>query len=213
MYIFPFLTIETTHRITVASGKTYLLRIISAVLNADMYLSIADHNMTVVGMDGSYVKPVTTNYIMLSPGQTIDVLVTADQSVGRYYIATHQYSSDSLTVVNYDHMNATAIIEYTGNYTMTDPLYPFATLPGYKDNAAALEFTDKIRSLANEEYPVSVPQNVSRRMFVVVSMGVFLCPNSSCGGIYGDRLATSMNNFSWLNPSTTDILKAYYWYV
>ncbi|KAI6691168.1 hypothetical protein NL676_027996 [Syzygium grande] len=57
--------------------------------------------------------------------------------------------------------------------------------------------------------PVNVPQNVTKRMFVLASMGVLICPNSSCGGIYGDRMAASLNNFSWVNPSI-DILQAYY---
>lgn len=159
-------------------------------------------------MDASYVKPVVTSYIMLSPGQTMDVLVAANQSPSRYYIAGRQYSSDRLNVVNYDHSNVTAILEYIGNYTpaASSPAFPSSTLPTYKDNVAALSFTDQIRSLASVDRPANVPQT---RMFVLVSMGVFVCPNSSCGGIYGDRMASSMNNFTWINPST-DILQAYY---
>ncbi|PKI62379.1 hypothetical protein CRG98_017185 [Punica granatum] len=201
---------DSTYHVTVDEGKTYLMRIVNAVLNADLFLSIAGHNFTVVGMDASYVKPFETSYIILSPGQTMDVLVMANQSPSYYYIAGRQYSSDRLNVVNYDHSNVSAILKYNGNYTLpSSPMFPSSTLPTYKDNVAALRFMDRIKSLANEEHPVNVPLNVRTRMYVTVSMGVFICPNSSCGGIYGDRMASSMNNFTWINPST-DILQAYY---
>lgn len=38
--------------------------------------------MTVVAADGEYVKPFTVTAALLSPGQTTDVLVTADQPKG-----------------------------------------------------------------------------------------------------------------------------------
>jgi laccase len=46
-------------------GKTYLLRIINAVMNEEQFFAIAQHNLTVVGADGAYTKPITTNYIMI----------------------------------------------------------------------------------------------------------------------------------------------------
>lgn len=202
-------SIETTYRMLVDYGKTYLLRMVNAVLNADLFVSIAGHNLTVVGMDGAYLKPIDTAYVMITPGQTMDVLITANQSLSYYYMAARQYSSDGLDVTNYDHSNATAILQYRGNYSAPERI-PFpSTLPSYKDNVAAVAFTDRLRSLATEEHPVNVPQNVTTRMFVLASMGVLICPNSSCGGIYGDRLASSLNNFSWAHPSI-DILQAYY---
>ncbi|KAI6704752.1 hypothetical protein NL676_007714 [Syzygium grande] len=66
--------------------KTYLLRIIHSGLNEEMFFGIAEHNITVVGMDGAYLKPLNTDYLMITPGQTMDVLVIADQTPGRYYM-------------------------------------------------------------------------------------------------------------------------------
>lgn len=43
---------------------------------------IANHTMTVVAADGEYVKPFTVKVALISPGQTTDVLVTADQPKG-----------------------------------------------------------------------------------------------------------------------------------
>lgn len=49
---------------------------------------IARHTMTVVAADGEYVKPFTVTAALLSPGQTTDVLVTADQPKGNNF-TTH----------------------------------------------------------------------------------------------------------------------------
>ncbi|GLT69261.1 hypothetical protein SLA2020_414240 [Shorea laevis] len=77
----------TTYRWMVDYGKTYLLRVINAVMNAELFFAISGHNLTVVGMDAHYIKPISTGYIMISPGQTMDVLLTANQSLGHYYMA------------------------------------------------------------------------------------------------------------------------------
>ena len=71
-------------------------------MNVEIYFAIAQHNLTVVGMSGSYVKPILTDVVMISPGQTMDVLVTANQPLGRYYMAARQYDSIRQGVKNYD---------------------------------------------------------------------------------------------------------------
>ncbi|KAF0905422.1 hypothetical protein E2562_004398 [Oryza meyeriana var. granulata] len=68
----------------VKSGETNLLRFINAALNTELFVSLAGHNMTVVGADASYTKPYNTSLLLLAPGQTTDVLVTFDQPPGRY---------------------------------------------------------------------------------------------------------------------------------
>lgn len=68
-----------TYAIEVEQGKTYLLRIINAALNDELFFAIADHNLTAVEIDAVYTKPFTTNAILLGPGQTTNVLVHATQ--------------------------------------------------------------------------------------------------------------------------------------
>ena len=51
-----------------------------AGLSNALFLSITGHKLTAVGSDGSYIKPVTTPYVFLSPGDTIDVILIADQT-------------------------------------------------------------------------------------------------------------------------------------
>nr|CAD1844524.1 unnamed protein product [Ananas comosus var. bracteatus] len=73
--------------IDVVPGKTYLLRLINAALNTEHFFSIAEHKMTVVEADGEYTKPFATDHLMLGPGQTTNVLVTADRPVAKYEMA------------------------------------------------------------------------------------------------------------------------------
>lgn len=65
--------------------KTYLLRIINAALNAELFFKIASHKLTVVEVDAAYVKPFATDTILLAPGQTTNVLLTTDQPMARYF--------------------------------------------------------------------------------------------------------------------------------
>ncbi|KAI8013637.1 putative laccase-9 [Camellia lanceoleosa] len=197
---------ETTFRMSVDYGKTYLLRIINAAVDSEFFFAIAEHNVTVVGMDGNYLKPISTANVAISPGQTMNVLLTANQPLGHYYMAARQFVS-----VGYpDIENATtAVIEYRGNYTApSTPIFP-SNLPLHTDIEAGNGFLSRLRSLANKEHPISVPQNISHPMFVVVSEKEIACPNSSCSSTDGNRLSSAMNNITFQNP-TTDILLAYY---
>ncbi|CAA6665237.1 unnamed protein product [Spirodela intermedia] len=51
-------------------GKTYLLRIVNAALNDELFFAIAGHSMTVVEIDAVYCKPFSTDAILIAPGQT-----------------------------------------------------------------------------------------------------------------------------------------------
>ncbi|KAB1220705.1 putative laccase-9 [Morella rubra] len=196
---------ETSYSLQVEYGKTYLLRIVSAVMNEEMFFGVAQHNITVVAQDGSYIKPITTNYIMITPGQTMDVLLTANQTPSQYYIAATPFFDSSAP---YDETNTSAILNYTGTYTPpSSPPYP--TLPNVTDKDAADAFTSQIRALASADHPVNVPQDFDRRILITVSVNQLPCEQDSCDGPNGTRLAASLNNISFVTPSI-DILQAYY---
>ena len=82
-----------TVRVPVDAGETIMLRIISSALNQELFFSIANHTMTVVGTDAAYTKPFKTSVLMIGPGQTFNVIVTADQPLGLYYMAARAYES------------------------------------------------------------------------------------------------------------------------
>ncbi|CAH2041857.1 unnamed protein product [Thlaspi arvense] len=103
-------------------------------------------------MDGNYLKPIMTSYIVISPGQTMDILLTANQPLGLYYMATREYDSANQDYQAYDSTNTTAILEYKGNYTRpSHPVFPSA-LPSFQDSDKADEFLYRLRSLVNHDH-------------------------------------------------------------
>ncbi|EEE58886.1 hypothetical protein OsJ_10502 [Oryza sativa Japonica Group] len=103
---------QETSIIPVAAGETTLLRIINAAMNTELFVSLAGHKMTVVAADAMYTKPFETTVVLLGPGQTTDVLVTAHAAPGRYYLAARAYASAQ--GVPFDNTTATAIFQYKG---------------------------------------------------------------------------------------------------
>ncbi|KAK0583078.1 hypothetical protein LWI29_033079 [Acer saccharum] len=100
------------YKIDVVPGKTYLLRLINAGLNMENFFSIANHKLTIVEADAEYTKPFTTTRVMLGPGQTINVLVTADQPIGKYSMAMGPYMSAQ--GVAFQNISAIAYLQYLG---------------------------------------------------------------------------------------------------
>ncbi|XP_052184292.1 laccase-12-like [Diospyros lotus] len=200
---------QDTVTIPVDFGETNLLRVINAAMNQELFFTVANHKLTVVGADASYLKPFTTGVIMLGPGQTTDVLVTADQPPGRYYIAARAYASAQ--GVPFDNTTTTAILEYKAapcpaKGGLTQPSQP--SFPQFNDTAAATAFTSSLRSPRK----VPVPANVDESLFVAFGLGLNNCPSaanpSTCQGPNGTRFTASMNNISFVFPSSFSILQA-----
>ncbi|WKA10759.1 hypothetical protein VitviT2T_028316 [Vitis vinifera] len=196
-----------TIRLYVDHGKTYLLRMVNAALNDILFFGISGHQITVVGADGSYTKPLTRDFVVIGSGNTLDVLFHANQKPDKYYMAARAYSTAPL--VPFDNTTTTAIVQYNGNYSSSSsPSLPY--LPNYNDTNASFNFSASVRSLASEEYPVSVPLHVTTQIISTVSVNTFPCGfNETCLGTNGTRFSASMNNISFLLPSI-DILQAYY---
>lgn len=198
----------TTFKMIVEHGKTYLLRIISAVMNEENFFGIANHKLTVVGHDGAYIKPITTDYIMITPGQTFDVLVTANQIPSHYYMAASPFFDSG---VGFDNTTATAIFQYNGNYSIPSSI-PLPNLPNIADDVAANSFTARVKSLETKNYPIDVPKKINQHIYVTVCVNQSPCPvNWICLGPNGNKLSASLNNVSFVTPAI-DILKAYYRY-
>nr|GMD91185.1 laccase-14-like [Ipomoea batatas] len=204
--LYPCVSIDT-FELTVEHGKTYLLRMVNAVMNNIMFFSIANHEITVVGSDGSYVKPFKSDYITISPGQTIDFLLEANQPLNHYYMEAQPYAPGAaLSNLN----STTGVVKYRGNYTPSpSPVRP--NLPVFADTNSSVNFTGKLRSLADSKHPVNVPMNVTTNLLYSVSLNTLPCPdNSTCTSpIRGSRFSASVNNISFVLPKI-DILQAYY---
>ncbi|KAK9277924.1 hypothetical protein L1049_027481 [Liquidambar formosana] len=141
---------------TVDHGKTYMLRIINAALNGELFFAIANHTLTVVEADAVYTKPFKTKAIMIAPGQTTTVLLTANKvpdSSGMFVMAARPYVT---SVFPSDNSTAIGFLRYNTKRTeeIIPPTLPSSTpqlynLPQMEDTAFATKFSNKLRSLAS----------------------------------------------------------------
>lgn len=72
--------------IPVLPSKTYRIRVIGAMTFRTLGFAIAGHQMTVIEVDGDYVKPYDVDYLEVSAGQRFSVLITTNQLFDDYGI-------------------------------------------------------------------------------------------------------------------------------
>ncbi|KAG0488241.1 hypothetical protein HPP92_007052 [Vanilla planifolia] len=192
----------------VDAGNRYLLRIINAANTKELFFAVAGHHLTVVGTDGSYVKPFTTDFIMIIPGQTFDVLLDANSTAGsRHYIAIRPYSSGFPVNIK----NATAVLQYSGNQRSPRLAMTLPSLPAFDDTNAVTAFTKQLHSLASEVHPVHVPQSIDQQIIITVAFNLLPCePGKVCQGPLNTLLTTSLNNISFVKSARSSVLDAYY---
>lgn len=202
---------EDTFKLKLKPNKTYLLRIINAALNEELFFSIANHSLTVVEADARYTKPFNTNTILITPGQTTNVLLktksyfpnTTFLMVARPYITG---------LGTFDNSTPAGILYYKQHNTSIKNL-PFLkpTLPQINDTNFASNFSRKFKSLANSKFPINVPKKVDKKFFFTVGLGTSPCPkNTTCQGPTNNtKFAASVNNFSFALPPVS-IMQAYY---
>ena len=169
---------------------------------------MANHKFTVVGADASYLKPFTTNAIVLGPGQTTDVLITGDQPPNHYYMAARAYQSAQNAP--FGNTTTTAILQYKSAPCCggAKPIMPL--LPAYNDTNTATRFSQSFRSLKRAEVPTELDEN----LFITIGLGLNNCPKNfrsrRCQGPNGTRFTASMNNVSFALPSNYSLLQAHH---
>lgn len=177
-------------------------------MNLILFFAISKHNLTVVATDAMYTRPMTKDYICISPGQSMDLLLHTNQEPNHYYLAARAYSTGG---IEFDNTTTTARVQYGGSYNppLTPPL-PY--LPNFTDTQAAFDFYRSMRGLPEKSHH-EVPKDISQHILTTVSINTFPCLNGqSCEGPNGTNLAASMSNISFQNP-TYNILEAYYYHI
>ncbi|XP_038681789.1 laccase-6 [Tripterygium wilfordii] len=196
---------DDVYKIDVVPGRTYMLRLINAGLNMENFFAIANHKLKIVEADGEYTKPFMTDCVMLGPGQTMNVLVTADQPIARYSMAMGPYMSAQR--VRFQNITAIAYFQYCG--ATPNSLSLPARLPNFNDNLAVKTVMDGLKSLST----VNVPKETDTNLFVTIGVNVQKCqsmqPQQNCQGINHGVMAASMNNISFSKPNVS-VLEAYY---
>ncbi|KAL6841358.1 hypothetical protein ACP4OV_028876 [Aristida adscensionis] len=207
---------QETFKLKVKPGKTYMLRLINAALNDELFFSIANHTLTVVDVDAVYVKPFTVDTLVIAPGQTSNVLLAAKPAYpgASYYIQARPYTNTQGT---FDNTTVAGVLEYddpcpSGAAAKQSTVVPILspTLPAINDTGFVANYTAKLRSLASAAYPAAVPQAVDHRFFFTVGLGTHPCAvNGTCQGPNGSRFAASINNVSFVLP-TTALLQSHF---
>ncbi|KAJ7961287.1 Laccase [Quillaja saponaria] len=189
-------------KLAVQSGKTYLLRIINAALNEELFFKIAGHNLTIVEVDATYVKPFKIDTIVIAPGQTTNALVTADKNTGKYLVAASPFMDSPVAV---DNLTVTATLHYTG--TLSNAPTTLTVPPPQNATQVANNFITSLRSLNSKKFPAKVPLSVNHSLFFTVGLGVNPCP--TCTAANGSRVVGSINNVTFVMP-TFALLQAHY---
>ncbi|KAF8397455.1 hypothetical protein HHK36_016372 [Tetracentron sinense] len=205
---------KDTFKLKVKPGKTYLLRLINAALNDELFFSIANHTLTVVEADAIYVKPFETETILITPGQTTNVLLKTKPYFpnANFLMAARPYVTGQGT---FDNSSTAGILQYElpsnspSSIRMLKLFKP--ALPPLNDTSFASNFSKRLRSLGNAQFPANVPQTVDKRFFFTVSLGTSPCPqNRTCQGpTNSTKFAASLNNVSFAMP-TTALLQAHF---
>ncbi|XP_008778964.2 laccase-17-like [Phoenix dactylifera] len=206
---------KDTFKLKVKPGKTYLLRMINAALNDELFFSIANHTLTIVDVDAVYVKPFDTDTLILAPGQTTNVLLRSKPSFphATFLMAARPYATGSGT---FDNSTVSGFLEYqdprtssTASFNKKLPLFK-PSLPSLNDTAFVANFTSRLRSLATAQFPAKVPRTVERQFFFTVGLGTSPCPkNQTCQGPNGTKFAATVSNISFAMP-TTALLQAHF---
>ncbi|KAL6880378.1 hypothetical protein ACP4OV_011943 [Aristida adscensionis] len=198
------------YRLAVERGKTYLLRVINAALNYQLFFKVAGHSLTVVAADACYTDPYDTDVVAVAPGQTVDALMRADAEPGQYYMAAQVYQS--LANATYS-ATTRAIVAYhdghdgDGGEHSPEPEMP--AMPALNDSATAERFYAALTGLLPDGKP-TVPRRVDTRMLVTFGLGVTACAPAQtlCNRTVGS-VAASMNNVSFQFPTAMSLLEAY----
>ncbi|KAF5183082.1 Laccase [Thalictrum thalictroides] len=207
---------KDTFKLKVKPGKTYLLRLINAALNDELFFSIAKHSFTVVEVDAVYVKPFETDTLVIAPGQTTNVLLKTKSEFpnATFFMLARPYVTGLGT---FDNSTTAGILEYElpskSSSFLTNSMKKLQLfkpkLPILNDTSFVTNFTNSLRSLATAQFPCNVPQTVDRRFFFTIGLGTNPCPkNNTCQGPSNSTMfAASINNISFTMP-TTALLQA-----
>ncbi|RWW50956.1 hypothetical protein BHE74_00042737 [Ensete ventricosum] len=100
-----------TFKLKVKPGKTYLLRLINAARNDELFFSIANHTVTVVETDANYVKPFDADTVLVTPGQTTNVVLHSNPTFpnATFLFAARPYATGQGT---FDNTTTAGVLEY-----------------------------------------------------------------------------------------------------
>ncbi|KAL5764216.1 hypothetical protein ACOSP7_016567 [Xanthoceras sorbifolium] len=191
---------KDTFNLKVKPGKSYLLLLINAALNEQLFFSIANHTLTIVEANAVYVKPFETETLLIASGQTTNVLLQTKpySPNAKFYMTARPYQTGLGT---FDNSTVAGILEYEKLPRCTSrssdrklPIFE-PVLPPLNHTYFAANYTNKL---------------LDNRFFFTVGLRLSPCQsNKTCLGAFGDKFVGSVNNVSFTMPKTA-LLQAHY---
>lgn len=128
---------------TFASGKRYRLRLVNSAMDTMFRFSIDSHSLTVISADLVPIVPYTTDSINIGIGQRYDVIISANQDPGNYWLraipqltcsSSNEMTLDIKGIVNYEGVDLqdpeSSMVSYTDTCDdeLISNLKPFVSL-------------------------------------------------------------------------------------
>ncbi|XP_065929832.1 uncharacterized protein [Magallana gigas] len=160
---------------TVQPMKTYRFRFINAGFAHPFHISFENHNISVVALDGSDVEDQKCDAVVISPGESVDIKLTANRPPNNYNIlfkTMPMYSFQGIfqkprltrAVLNYEGVNQLIIPLSVPRFcTVTNPCHVLNSLYGepFESNVQNVHIKD-IRSSAEVLTRFPVPVKTSK---------------------------------------------------
>ncbi|KAL0082060.1 multicopper oxidase [Phycomyces blakesleeanus] len=153
--------------IPVQKNKTYRIRVIGATAFRTLGFAIANHNLTIIEVDGEPVLPYVTSFLEVASGQRFSVLITTDQDPTDYSIGTNRRWTDGTVPAT---SNGYAVLRYQDNIS---------------EAAKSASSSPKRRSLWSRKLNNNTPTKSDA--VLKVPKGSFVFPSETIGWIW-DKL-------------------------
>ncbi|KAF2873996.1 multicopper oxidase-domain-containing protein [Massariosphaeria phaeospora] len=138
---------------TLTPGKTHLLRLTNTGINNYVHVGLDGHKFTVIAADLTPIVPYETSSVVLAVGQRYDVLISANQTVGNYWLRVG--TGGRCDGPNANAANIASIFRYDGASDSLPTSNATTPLPtGCYDETNLVPFIDT-------QIPQEVPDNLT----------------------------------------------------
>ncbi|KAI9508590.1 laccase [Russula earlei] len=113
--------------VNVQRGTRYRFRLVSISCDPSFTFSIDGHQMTVIEVEGTNVKPLLIDSLEIFAGQRYSVVVTANQPVSNYWIRS--IGKSAAVTTNFSDFNSLAVLHYAGAPNQNPTVDPTTNIP------------------------------------------------------------------------------------
>lgn len=177
-------------KMTVVQGKSYRLRLVNTAIQSTFKFYIDGHKFKVFAMDFVPIIPYETNIVNINIGQRYDLLFTADQDIGNYWMRSDNQNLCA-TITKAD--NIKGIVSYVGAG------YGIPTSTAYNYTAGCVD--EPLASLVPR-----VPLNAGAQSDETIEKTVVVGPNGGTPNLFKWTLSGTTFQSQWGDPTLTNIV-------